>query len=85
MSYFLVFIGCIQDLICVYTGLVAAQCGSQSFIGLILYASIAYAFLADLFIFDEEMNVKELLTAGVILVTTIGVSIYKIVTEDKRN
>ena len=53
LQYFLMTISCLLDVTCMYTLFVAAQSGTQSFIGLILYTSIIYAFLADLFYFNE--------------------------------
>ena len=53
LQYLLVTISCMFDLAYTYTLFVAAQAGTQSFIGLILYTSIVYAFLVDLFYFNE--------------------------------
>ena len=40
-----------------------------------------YAFLADLFIFHDTMGIVDMIGASIILLTTIGVSIYKIKSE----
>ena len=83
MQYFLVALSCIFDTICLYTLFIAAQSGSQSFIGLIMYTSIVYAFLFDIFYFHEQLSIREMGLASVILITTLGVSLYKIRSEKK--
>ena len=77
-QFFYCLLGCLSDCICVYSGLMAAQSGTLGFISLITYTQIVYAFLSDLFIFHENFNLIDLLAAGVIILTTIGVSIYKL-------
>ena len=77
MQYFGILIGCLADLTVTYSGLVAAQAGSQSFIGLIFFSTIIYAFFADFFIFGEDLKFKDVLLAGLMLTTIMGVSIYK--------
>ena len=49
-----------------------------------MYTSIVYAFLFDLFLFHETLEVREMLLASVILATTMGVSLYKIRSEKKE-
>ena len=44
---------------------------------------IVFAFLTDFFIFDESIEVSEMLAAGAILATTLTVSIYKIIKKGK--
>ena len=78
MQYFLIALSCAFDVVSLYSLFVAAQAGSQSFIGLILYTSIVYAFLFDLFLFHEQLSIREMGLASVILITTLGVSLYKI-------
>ena len=70
-----------MDVVCIYTGFVASQCGTQSFIGLIMYTAIVHGFLSDIFIFKETLKINEMIGAGLILATTMGVSIYKLKDE----
>ena len=44
---------------------------------------IVYAFLTDFLIFDESIQLSEMVAAGVILATTLAVSISKIKNEGK--
>ena len=76
-------LSCLCDLIGMYSSFVATQFGTLGFIGLISYSTIVYAFLTDIFIFKEHLDIVEILAASVILLTTIGVSIYKIRVESK--
>ena len=82
-QYFVLFLSCIADVICIYSGFVAAQSGTLGFVGLVSYTAIFYAFLTDLFIFHEELQIIDMLAATAIMVTTMGVSIYKIKSERK--
>ena len=84
MQYSIVIFSCVLDLSCVYFGFVAAQASNLGFVGLISYTAIVYAFLTDLFIFDEKLQVVEMLATTIILITTMGVSIYKIKSEQKN-
>ena len=81
--YVMAFLSCLMDVACISTSLIASQNGSQSFVGLNLYMMIVYGFLTDIFIFDESIQVSEILAAGAILGTTLTVSIYKIMNEGK--
>ena len=66
------------DSIAVNAVTIAFQSDSSEFVALISYVNILYAFVADVVIFNESFGWIELLAACVILVVTVGTSIYKI-------
>ena len=78
MQYFLTVIVVLVDAVSIYAGLKAAQSSNLGFVGLISYTQIIFAFIFDIFFFHEKLNVSDMLAVGVILLTTISVSIYKI-------
>ena len=62
----------------IYCNLIAYQLDSSGFMGLISYSMVVYAFLSDIIIFDEQIYTLELISASVILLVTIVVSVYNL-------
>ena len=58
---------------------------SGGFISLISYIAIAYGFFSDSLIFGEEFTYVEVLLVLTILLTTVGVSVFKIMDQRKKN
>jgi EamA domain-containing membrane protein RarD len=69
--------GCTDTLACI-TNVVAFQNDSSSFIGLMTFTGVVYAFLADVFIFKSSMLGSQLVFAVAILLITIFMAIYKL-------
>ena len=67
----------------VFSSFIAFQSDNSGFVSLIGYLGIVYAFIADIIIFSESFNWVELLAAIIIVIVTVGTSIYKII-EAKR-
>ena len=84
LQYIIVVFSCVADSVAIYCGLVAASSGTLGFIGLIGYTQIVYAFITDLCLFDESLQLFQMLAASVILFTTIIISVYKIFSETLR-
>ena len=78
-QYSLLLLGSFSDCLCVYSGIRAAQSGKLGFIGLVQYVAVIYGFFADVFVFKETFRANDLIAVAVILATTVGVSVYKIV------
>ena len=76
--YLLMIGATVFDSIAVNAVTIAFQSDSSGFVALISYVNILYAFVADVVIFKESFGWVELLAACVILVVTVGTSIYKI-------
>ena len=53
------------------------QCDSSGFVSMLSYLNIVYAFICDQVVWKEKFNAIELLCTLVILVTALGVAIYK--------
>ena len=71
-------IGASLDTLSLFAQTVAFQNSPSGFVGLISFVNILYALMADIFIFDEEIDLKEMLAATVILLVTVCVTIYKL-------
>ena len=54
-GYLWIFLGGCTDTLACITNVVAFQNDSSSFIGLMTFTGVVYAFLADVFIFDSSM------------------------------
>ena len=61
----------------------AFQKDRAGFTGLLSYIIIVYSYIADLLIFNENINAIELIATIVILFTAMGVAFYKLI-EQKR-
>ena len=81
MQYFLTVVVVCVDAVAIYAGLKAAQTSNLGFVGLMSYTQIIFGFLYDIFLFHEKLNLSDMLAVGVILLTTLAVSIYKIKQE----
>ena len=57
---------------------IAFQSDSSGFVALVSYVNIIYGFLADRIIFEQDFSPIELAAAIVILVVTVGTSVYKL-------
>ena len=54
--------------------------------GLISYTMVVYAFASDIFIFDEQIYTRELISAGVTMAVTVGVSVHNLLeSENSEN
>ena len=71
---------CIGGL-CDFTGMtlhtVAFQNDKSSFVSIFTFTAVFYSFLADLFLFNFDFRVVQILCGLVILGTTIFVGVYK--------
>jgi len=56
LGYFWVTVGSMVDVLTVGTNIIAFQCDSSGFLSLLSYASVAYAFMFDVFVFDVIMT-----------------------------
>ena len=83
MQYLLTVVVVIVDAIAIVAGLKAAQASNLGFVGLISYTQIIFAFILDIFFFHEKLEVSDMLAVGVILLTTISVSVYKLKSENE--
>ena len=63
---------------------IAFQSDKGSFVSLIGYLGIVYAFIADIALFHESFNWIELLAAIIIVIVTVGTSVYKIIEGAKK-
>ena len=56
----------------------------SGFVSLIGYMFIVYGYIFDQFIFDEKINHIELTSTSVILLTAMGVALYKLWVQKKE-
>ena len=73
------------DFVILSASIIATQATSLSFISLIGYLIVFYAFLADIFIFHESFSLMQAQGAASILGATVAVSVLKFCQERKRN
>ena len=59
----------------------AFQSDSSSFVALLSYMTIVYAFMFDQLYFHEELKFVEIVATGVILIVAFGVAYFKLSTE----
>ena len=71
--------GVLCDSIALNCYTMAFQSDGSGFVALLSYLNILYAFVADRLIFQESFTLMELLATIVILIVTVGVSIYKLI------
>ena len=77
-TYWFIIGAALADVVGVYSMTIAFQSDTSSFVSLISYINVIYAFLADCFIFKEHFTWIELLAALVILIITVITSIIKL-------
>lgn len=53
------------------------QCDSSGFVSMLSYLNIVYAFVCDQIVWHQTFNAIELICALTILVTALGIAIYK--------
>ena len=70
--------GVLCDSIALNCMTMAFQSDNSGFVALLMYGNILYAFVADRLIFQESFTLMELLATIVILIVTVGVSVYKL-------
>ena len=81
--YLLIVAATVFDSLAVNAVTIAFQSDSSGFVALISYINILYAFVADRVIFHESFSWIELVAALLILMVTVGTSIYKICESNK--
>jgi len=59
----------------------AFQSDSSSFVALLSYMTIVYAFIFDQFYFHEELKSVEIIATCVILIVAFGIAYYKLSTQ----
>jgi drug/metabolite transporter (DMT)-like permease len=79
--YAQIVLACILDVAAFNTRNIAFQCDSSSFLAVVGFIAVLYGFLADEFIFKKPIAGYDLLGAIIILVVTLGVSIYKLISS----
>ena len=77
-AYLLLLTGSLVEPMCIYSGLKSAQCGQLGFIGLVQYIAIVYAFLIDLLVFKEDLQIVDVAASLIIVIATVWVSVEKI-------
>ena len=77
-QYFFVFTASIFDSIALTAQTVAFQADSSGFVSLLSNLNIVYAYLCDLFWFDESLKILELIAALGIFGVAISVALYKL-------
>jgi len=68
---------CVCDTVTCATSVVAFQSDTSSFLSLLAYASVVYAFLVDRLLFHQSMNGVQLTCVLVIFAVTVGVALYR--------
>ena len=69
----------------VYGALKAAQATKLNLVGLLQYTAIVYGFIADVLVFHESVRGIDIIGALIIVLTTVGVSFYKLSSKEKNN
>ena len=64
---------------------VAFQVDSSSFIALLSYLTIVYAYVVDQIYFNEKLRAVEFVASLIILVVAFGVACYKIMNKSSDN
>ena len=82
--YLILTAGVLCDSIALNCYTMAFQSDGSGFVALLSYGNVLYAFLGDQIIFHESFTLMELLATIVILIVTVGVSIYKLI-QTKKN
>jgi len=77
MGYFWIFLGACSDLMACTFNVLAFQNDKSSFISLLAYTGVVYAFAFDFFIFKTSMTVLQLIFALAIMCTTVVMAIFK--------
>jgi len=85
MGYFWIFLGFISDLLASVFNIVAFQSDSSSFVSLMAYGGVVYAFICDYFIFHTTISGVQLVFAMGIMLITVAMAIYKYKIETKKN
>lgn len=81
-QYLIALISTAVDAIAMSSSTIAFQSDSSGFIGLLLYTSVVYAYILDLIVFKQSLNVIELVATIVILVVAVIVGYLKV--QDKK-
>jgi len=64
---------------------IASQNERSGFVTLIQYVGIVYGFLGDVFIFNQQFGLLEILAAVLILAVNIVVIVSRLLTKDKES
>ena len=77
MAYLWIFIGALCDLAATTFNVLAFQNDNSSFLSLIAYTGVVYAFLFDYFLFKVSISGFQLVFACGIMVITVSMAVYK--------
>jgi drug/metabolite transporter (DMT)-like permease len=77
MAYLWIFLGACCDLMATTFNVLAFQNDSSSFLSLMAYTGVVYAFLFDFFLFKVSISGLQLIFALGIMVVTVAMAVYK--------
>ena len=72
------------DVFAIYLHIGACMASSSSFIALLEYMRIVWAYVADTFIFHQKLKNVQLVAALTIIVVLVSVAVYRIVIKERK-